>query len=599
MILSRFWYLFLAVTAAAGMAAAILAQHVINDGNATALQDALRRDRATVDVQLALEARARLDRLAFISVDERFGALLHQASQIDEESRLRPVSLEVKTALQQQVRKLEQAKNQAPNLAFALDKHGRIVAQLGPLAANPPGASLQTYPLVQRVLQGYVRDDIWLYDRKVYRMAGRPVVSGTQYAGAILHGYRLDETLASQLASGLQGATVAFFHQDKIIASYGPEGAVNPGAEVIQGALPATLKTTDLREQGRSDFVDLQGDGRALFALLPGSTVDANVGVVVARSLVQLESPVALFTTASQQDVAGLPVLELAGAALLAAVLGLLFIWLERDRHLHSLRMGLLQLVNGERERLIITDWSGTYRVVADLVNQVVERATDGGGLSPAGKPRKANLDEILGPTPGESGAQPFFGFAPTQTQGGNPDDPFMFASPHASEGVPAQPAAPLMPASPPGPPPTLEATNTEANATSTPHTPPAPPPSATTNGSPPPPPPPQQPPARPQVQSTPRMAAVAAAALPAVPMLAIPDKSPDELAHFREVFEAYLESRKRCGEGVDNLTYEKFEQTLDRTRSQILSKHKASGVRFTVYEKQGKTALKAAPIRE
>ena len=55
---------------------------------------------------------------------------------------------------------------------------------------------------------------------------------------------------------------------------------------------------------------------------------------------------------------------------------------------------------------------------------------------------------------------------------------------------------------------------------------------------------------------------------------------------------------RKECGESTDGLSYEKFESTLNKTRDQVLTKHPAKSVRFTVYVKEGKAALKAAPVK-
>ena len=55
---------------------------------------------------------------------------------------------------------------------------------------------------------------------------------------------------------------------------------------------------------------------------------------------------------------------------------------------------------------------------------------------------------------------------------------------------------------------------------------------------------------------------------------------------------------RKQNGENVERLTFEKFQGTLTKTRDQILSKHDAKSVRFSVYEKQGKAALRAQPVR-
>jgi hypothetical protein len=72
-----------------------------------------------------------------------------------------------------------------------------------------------------------------------------------------------------------------------------------------------------------------------------------------------------------------------------------------------------------------------------------------------------------------------------------------------------------------------------------------------------------------------------------------------DEATHFREVYAEYLTLRRECGENSDGLSYDKFENTLVKTRDQVLQKHPARGVRFTVYVKEGKAALKAAPIKK
>jgi hypothetical protein len=55
---------------------------------------------------------------------------------------------------------------------------------------------------------------------------------------------------------------------------------------------------------------------------------------------------------------------------------------------------------------------------------------------------------------------------------------------------------------------------------------------------------------------------------------------------------------KRQCGEATANLTFEKFAVTLRKNKDQILSRHGAAKVRFTVYEKDGKAALKATPIK-
>ncbi|RMG16932.1 MAG: hypothetical protein D6729_09995, partial [Deltaproteobacteria bacterium] len=75
------------------------------------------------------------------------------------------------------------------------------------------------------------------------------------------------------------------------------------------------------------------------------------------------------------------------------------------------------------------------------------------------------------------------------------------------------------------------------------------------------------------------------------------PARDPDE-AHFQEVFQAFLKTRQECGEPTAGLTFEKFAEKLRKNRDAIKAKHGARTVRFQVYVKAGKAALKATPIK-
>jgi hypothetical protein len=55
---------------------------------------------------------------------------------------------------------------------------------------------------------------------------------------------------------------------------------------------------------------------------------------------------------------------------------------------------------------------------------------------------------------------------------------------------------------------------------------------------------------------------------------------------------------RGQCGEPTAGLTYEKFQGTLEKNKAAILARHPADRVRFTVYVKDGKAALKASPVK-
>ena len=70
-----------------------------------------------------------------------------------------------------------------------------------------------------------------------------------------------------------------------------------------------------------------------------------------------------------------------------------------------------------------------------------------------------------------------------------------------------------------------------------------------------------------------------------------------DQNAHFREVFEQFVNTRKQCGE-PGSLSYEKFAKRLEQSRAAVMAKHNCQDVRFQVYVKNGKAALKATPAR-
>jgi hypothetical protein len=71
------------------------------------------------------------------------------------------------------------------------------------------------------------------------------------------------------------------------------------------------------------------------------------------------------------------------------------------------------------------------------------------------------------------------------------------------------------------------------------------------------------------------------------------------EETHFREVFEQFVATQKQCGASVTGLTFDKFVSKLHAARDQVLKRHHADAVRFTVYVKEGRAALKASPVKQ
>jgi hypothetical protein len=71
----------------------------------------------------------------------------------------------------------------------------------------------------------------------------------------------------------------------------------------------------------------------------------------------------------------------------------------------------------------------------------------------------------------------------------------------------------------------------------------------------------------------------------------------PGEEADFQAVFEEFLETKRRCGESTEGVTLDKFVGKLRQNREQLIERYACKTVKFQVYVKDGKAALKATPI--
>lgn len=72
-----------------------------------------------------------------------------------------------------------------------------------------------------------------------------------------------------------------------------------------------------------------------------------------------------------------------------------------------------------------------------------------------------------------------------------------------------------------------------------------------------------------------------------------------DEDRHFQDVFREFVATRERCGEPADGLTYDKFKAKLLKNKEQLVAKYACKSVRFQVYVKDNKAALKATPVKD
>lgn len=85
---------------------------------------------------------------------------------------------------------------------------------------------------------------------------------------------------------------------------------------------------------------------------------------------------------------------------------------------------------------------------------------------------------------------------------------------------------------------------------------------------------------------------------LQAAARAAAPDDLAGEEEHWREVFREFMRVRAECGESTQGLAYERLRAKLESNRAALMAKYGCRTVRFQVYVKEGKTALKATPVR-
>lgn len=90
-----------------------------------------------------------------------------------------------------------------------------------------------------------------------------------------------------------------------------------------------------------------------------------------------------------------------------------------------------------------------------------------------------------------------------------------------------------------------------------------------------------------------------ATASMPKVASLAPAGGGNDEERHFQEVFRDFVATREKCREPADGLTFDKFKMKLLKNKEQLVAKYQCRTVRFQVYVKDGKAALKATPVKD
>lgn len=533
MLLTRFWNVLVSLVLGATVFVLYLAVSMYNRSGSRTMAERLSSDSQVVSWYLKEDARQRAAELIPFAVNQELARALAKSTESD---------AKVPAASQDKVlAALKAANAKAPedlkfDAVFAVDQHGRVVAQLGyQQAMGMDDFELGGYPVVADALHGYIRDDTLVLDR-VYRVVARPVELeiGQPPAGAIVGARIIDDKFAREL-SGRTNAAIGFFARGARVAAGAPEGFDKSQLDQIVGDLEEMSKDKDFLEKGRSKVRTIDGLLGVQYSRLPGEAWALGAGYAVARLPDQVDGPFGFFQKSDDKDKKQANWMVALAIALGVSALGIVFSILEYTRPLQVFRKEAQKLAKGELDQLHPSRFRGIYRKIAADLNDGIDHVAAKGGV-----PRKAaDLKQVLGDIPDQPQMSAFaFGGEPLSQTG-------VASNPQASRPLPSAPqrSKPELPSAPGRrPPPPRKSGSDEA--------------------------------------------------------------APESLgggksAEWQQVYQDFVSTKQQCGEDTEGFTYDKFEITLKKHEEAIVSRHGATRVKFAVYVKDGKAALKASPIRD
>jgi hypothetical protein len=564
MLLSRFWYAAMGLALTACVAVLFIAQSFYNRSAERAMGESLSADATAVDWFLKDDARNRATALIPVALDPELRELLAKVSDTDE------IANDARNKAKARLTKLA---NEVPEdtrftAVWAVDAGGRVIADVG--WDHRPDWNLGGYSVVADALAGWTRDDAWVLREKLYRVVARPVENEVNGApvGAIVALSAFDDRFADAV-SRRTGTAVAFYALGTRIATGAPVEFRKADLDVIQSDLKELADNKDYLEKGRSAVRRVgQGDLGIVYARIRGEAWDLQSGYAVGRTIIPIGSPLDFLTKAEKTDTDKAPKVLLILIALGLVAAGMAFSVLEHTIPLRTFAREALQLAEGKTDHLAPSRFRGLYKKIASDINDGIDKIAAKGGV-----PRKAaDLESVLGPMP----AQPVMSaFAVPEAPSAPTSSPSIPGSGKTTgDGAKKRPPPPpgggreaAVPASDPGAISGITALeDLEAESVAAP------------------PAPPKRGPAAPPPRPSGAHAAVTG--------------DGGELDEWRHVFDEYKKVREQCGEATSGLTFEKFQGTLQKNKAAILAKHPADRVRFTVYVKDGKAALKASPVK-
>jgi hypothetical protein len=579
MFLSKIWFFLVALAATIALTVALVMprpaqrEAVANDHSRLAVACGV------VEILLSDDARNRVELAGSFSRAPEIAAALEAASNADrlDESRMKQVR-DVGDKVMKGI------SGRKPDFAMLVDRRGRVVARVG-LDDSEFGDYVSGRPLVDDALAGYLRDDLWTQKGTMYFVSASPAIKRdppVTYVGAVVLGHKITNELAQKLVSSLDVEVGFYLGNDDVAGS--------KTMAIDHAKMHAALQTlggdiaTDCQAGHPVEVRASNDDYTALVARLPGEAQHkgAHYAVMIKKSAAVGFAGTLKVVRKSDLAFGNFPWILVGGAFVLTLGLGIGLMFIEADRPLRRLAADTVKLAKGDKERLSEDAHGGKFGSIARSVNIHIDK------LGREAKSARTNLDSLLGPAPegGLGTIDLLAGALPPSRPGGPapaaapPPSDFKFNDP--GKAIPTPP-----PVSRPAPP--------------RPGTPPPAPPATPPRGMPVPvaaTPPPRAPEPPPADAPPPNAFGLDDDILGGAGM-GDPEATAMVDPYFKQVYDQFVSVKQSCNEPTTGLTYQKFSEKLIKNRDDLMAKTGCKEVRFTVYVKDGKAALKATPVKD
>lgn len=614
MLLSRFFYIVLAAALAGALFLLYLATAVTNRTSTKTAERLLTSAGSAVNWYLTDDSRRRAASLVGLTVNSEVSKALQEANGKED---IKELKAETRQGVKDRLAKFRQTmsgKGLVFDALWAIDVHGRVIASENfERGTGSEHFEMGGYSIVADAIHGWIRDDAWVFDGQIYRVVAHPVevqVGGAP-VGAIVAAKIVDAAFAQDI-SDRTNAAVAFYAGGTRVATGAPQDFDKALLEVHAQDLEKAKTDPNYDDKGKTTPMILREnaghDVMVMFNRLHGDAWDLGAGYVVGHRQSKVRTPFEYQSIADQNDKDSVPIWLLALVVAAGALIGLILSVFEHTLPLGRFRRAVADLANKKTDTDVLkpSTFRGVFKGIARDINDSLDKVAAKAGIDRG----PADLESVLGPLPAQpqmsafsvpkSGAAPLSGGAASgpgsaaasgkslpkpkrslpkaRASDAGDDDPVSERD-TSSSGMDDD--APVSSSASSGLP--------DAAAFGAALRGESPAPSSTRDTS-------------PRDEEDDDNAPTKVAALP---KHLIPDKLPDqkedavdEETEWRKVYADFVSMKKKFGEPTEKLTYEKFRGTLMRNREALVSRHNCARVKFRVYEKQGRAALKASPVK-